>query len=167
MIRASWLLLLLSACNNMVQQPRYDAYEESSLFPDGKVMQAPPEGTIARDTPMRSASAQRPVSITPALLARGRERYDIYCAVCHGADGRGDGYVTTRGFPHPPSYLSPRLRAAPVSHFFDVITNGYGIMHSYGDRVPPADRWAIAAHIRALQAAQPMHDRERGRTDAL
>ncbi|WP_150293935.1 c-type cytochrome [Sphingobium estronivorans] len=167
MSRALPALLLLTACNNMVQQPRYDAYEKSSLFPDGKVMQAPPDGTVARDEPEHAAAARRPAAITPALLARGKERYGIYCAICHGADGRGDGYVTTRGFPHPPSYLSPRLRIAPASHFYDVITHGYGIMYAYADRIPPADRWAIAAHIRVLQAAQPARDAERGRADAL
>ena len=159
-------LLLLAACNNMVQQPRYDAYEESSLFADGKVMQAPPDGTVARDAQLLASAARRPVAITPALLERGEERYGIYCAVCHGEDGRGDGYVTTRGFPHPPSYLSARLRAAPASHFYDVITNGYGVMYSYADRVPPADRWAITAHIRVLQAAQPFRDAEREATRA-
>lgn len=162
MIRALPCILLLAACNNMVQQPRDDAYEDSSLFPDGKVMQAPPYGTVARDAPLLAVAARRPAAITPALLKRGEERYDIYCSVCHGKDGRGDGYVTTRGFPKPPSYLSPRLRAAPVSHLYDVITNGYGVMYSYADRVPPADRWAIAAHIRVLQAAQPFRNAEQG-----
>lgn len=162
MMRGLPCVLLVAACNNMVQQPRYDVYENSSLFPDGKVMQAPPDGTVARDAPLRAAAARRPAVITPALLARGKERYGIYCAICHGEDGRGDGYVTTRGFPRPPSYLSPRLRAAPASHVYDVITNGYGVMYSYADRVPPADRWAIVAHIRVLQTAQPARDGEQG-----
>ena len=166
MMRGLPCLLLLAGCNNMVQQPRYDAYEESRLFADGKVMQAPPDGTVARDAPLLAAAARRPTAITPALLKRGEERYGIYCAICHGQDGRGDGYVTTRGFPHPPSYLSSRLRAAPASHFYDVITNGYGVMYSYADRVPPADRWAITAHIRVLQAAQPFRDAEREATRA-
>lgn len=166
MIRVLPCVLLLAACNDMVQQPRDDAYEDSSLFPDGKVMQAPPDGTVARDAPLRAAAARRPAAITPALLKRGEERYGIYCAICHGQDGRGDGYVTMRGFPHPPSYLSPRLRGAPASHFYDVITNGYGVMYSYADRVPPADRWAIAAHIRVLQAAQPFRDAEQEATRA-
>lgn len=158
MTRAPYLLPLACLClagcgGNMVQQPRDDAYEASDLFADGMVMRHPPDGTVARDTPERIAATRRP-PLTPALLKRGAERYAIYCAVCHGADGRGDGIVTTRGFPHPPSYLEPRLRAAPASHFYDVITHGYGVMYSYADRVEPADRWAIAAHIRVLQQAQ-------------
>lgn len=88
-----------------------------------------------------------------ALLARGRERFEIYCAVCHGYTGEGDGRIVQRGMPHPPSYLEDRLRAAPDSHFLTVIANGYGAMYSYADRVAPEDRWAIVAYIRALQLA--------------
>ncbi|KTR83790.1 hypothetical protein NS277_07460 [Novosphingobium barchaimii] len=146
-------LLLLSACNqNMVQQPRYDDYERLPLTANGTTMQAPPDGTVAQDTPLRAAEAERP-PLTPALLARGKERFGIYCSMCHGIDGRGDGIVPARGFPKPPSYLEPRLVRAPASHFYDVITRGYGVMYSYADRVSPRDRWAIAAYIRALQDA--------------
>jgi mono/diheme cytochrome c family protein len=86
-----------------------------------------------------------------ALVKRGQERFDIFCSVCHGYTGDGDGMVVQRGFPHPPSFHSPRLIAAPDQHFVDVITNGHGVMYSYADRVPVADRWAITAYIRALQ----------------
>jgi mono/diheme cytochrome c family protein len=89
-----------------------------------------------------------------ALLARGRERYDIYCSPCHGFSGHGDGMIVQRGFPTPPSYHSARLRSADAQHFFDVITHGYGVMYSYAARVEPRDRWAIIAYIRALQQSQ-------------
>lgn len=152
--------LLAGACDqNMVQQSRYDVYEEAELFPHNMAMQHPPVGTIARDLPQRLVAARRP-AITAALLERGRERFRIYCAVCHGDDGRGRGRVVQRGFPQPPSYLEPRLVAAPASHFYDVITNGYGVMYSYADRVEPRDRWAIAAYIRVLQTAGVRPDEE-------
>jgi mono/diheme cytochrome c family protein len=95
-----------------------------------------------------------PYPITAQLLHRGRERFDIYCSPCHSPVGDGDGRVVRRGFPAPPSYHSERLRNAPDSHFYAVITNGYGAMYSYASRVPPADRWAIVAYIRALQLSQ-------------
>jgi len=155
---ASLLMLLNAACDqNMVQQPRYDVYERAELFPHDMAMQRPPEGTVARDTPQRLAAAQRP-PLTAALLERGRARFEIYCSVCHGEDGRGHGPVVERGFPQPPSYLEPRLIAAPASHFYEVITDGYGVMYSYADRVPPRDRWAIAAYIRVLQSAESTAD---------
>ncbi|HEY2846174.1 MAG TPA: cytochrome c [Pyrinomonadaceae bacterium] len=93
-----------------------------------------------------------PVPVTKELIDRGQERFNIYCIVCHGPLGRGDGMVVRRGFPNPPTYHDDRLRNAPVGHFFDVITNGWGKMNSYAFQVPPADRWAIIAYIRALQA---------------
>ena len=91
------------------------------------------------------------MQLTPELLARGRERYDIHCAICHGRTGAGNGEIVRRGFPAPPTYHNDRLRNAPIGHFYNVITNGYGVMYPYASRVEPADRWAIAAYIRALQ----------------
>jgi mono/diheme cytochrome c family protein len=95
-----------------------------------------------------------PMPVTKELVERGRERYNIYCIVCHGPVGNGDGMVVRRGFPQPPTYHDDRLRNAPVGHFFDVITNGWGKMSSYAYQVQPADRWAIVAYIRALQVSQ-------------
>jgi mono/diheme cytochrome c family protein len=92
-----------------------------------------------------------PVPVTMALLRRGQDRFDIYCAPCHGRGGDGNGMVVQRGFPAPPTYHQDRLRQAPIGHFFAVMTHGYGVMYSYAQRVPPSDRWAIAAYIRALQ----------------
>lgn len=98
--------------------------------------------------------ARNPLPITRELLQRGRARFNIYCAPCHSPAGDGDGMVARRGFPHPPSYHTGRLRKAPDSHFFAVITHGYGAMYSYADRVNEHDRWAIVAYIRALQLSQ-------------
>jgi mono/diheme cytochrome c family protein len=95
-----------------------------------------------------------PVPVTKELIDRGQERFNIYCIVCHGPTGNGDGMVVRRGFPKPPTYHDDRLRNAPVGHFFDVITNGWGKMNSYAYQVQPSDRWAIAAYIRTLQASQ-------------
>ncbi len=89
-----------------------------------------------------------------ALLARGRERFDIYCSVCHGRAGDGDGMIVRRGFRRPPSYHTDRLRQAPAGHFYDVVTSGFGAMPSYASRIDVADRWAIVAYIRALQLSQ-------------
>jgi mono/diheme cytochrome c family protein len=95
-----------------------------------------------------------PLPITQALLARGQERFNINCAPCHSAAGDGDGMIVRRGFPSPPSYHTDRLRNAPDSHFYQVISNGYGAMYPYADRIAPEDRWAIVAYIRALQLSQ-------------
>jgi mono/diheme cytochrome c family protein len=138
----------------MAKQPRYDPYDEAALFPDKKVLQAPPPGTVARDDPAWHLPYVERPPLTQALLARGQERYDIYCSPCHGYAGDGRGVVPSRGFPQPPSFHSERLRRAPSRHFFNVITNGYGVMYSYARRVAPADRWAVAAYIRALHHSQ-------------
>jgi mono/diheme cytochrome c family protein len=98
--------------------------------------------------------ATNPLPIDRQTLERGRERFDIYCSPCHSIAGDGDGMVARRGFPNPPSYHTDRLRNAPDAHFYSVITNGYGMMYSYADRVAPNDRWAIIAYIRALQLSQ-------------
>ena len=95
-----------------------------------------------------------PVPVTKELIDRGQARFNIYCIVCHGPVGNGDGMVVRRGFPKPPTYHDDRLRNAPVGHFFDVITNGWGKMNSYSFQIQPADRWAIVAYIRALQVSQ-------------
>ncbi len=95
-----------------------------------------------------------PVPVTKEFGGPGQERYNIYCIVCHGPNGNGDGMVVRRGFSKPPTYHDDRLRNAPVGHFFDVMTNGWGKMNSYAYQVPPADRWAIVAYIRTLQVSQ-------------
>jgi mono/diheme cytochrome c family protein len=95
-----------------------------------------------------------PLPITLALLQRGQQRFDIYCAPCHGLSGNGDGMIARRGFPAPPSYHTDHLRKAPDSHFYQVISDGYGVMYPYADRISPHDRWAIVAYIRALQLSQ-------------
>jgi mono/diheme cytochrome c family protein len=95
-----------------------------------------------------------PYRVTKALLLRGEERFNIYCSPCHGRLADGEGMIVQRGFPAPPSFHIDRLRQAPDSHFFDVITNGFGRMYSYAYRVAPEDRWAIIAYIRALQLSQ-------------
>lgn len=158
---------------DMYDRSREKPLEESSLFPDRSSARPAVPGTVvhargnfsgtssgrvgveearAREAAERAETFPRP--LTRALLERGRERFGIYCAPCHSPLGDGDGMVARRGFPHPPSYHTERLRRAPDRHFYDVITNGYGVMHSYADRVPPADRWAIVAYIRALQLSQ-------------
>jgi mono/diheme cytochrome c family protein len=145
------LIMPLSGCwEDMSSQPKYTYYEPSSLWPDNASARPLPAGAVAAHAPPEG----RP-EIDQALLERGRARYDIFCSPCHGPTGAGDGRVVQRGFPAPPSYFSARLRAAPARHFYDVITSGYGVMYSYADRVPPRDRWAIAAYIRALQLAEP------------
>lgn len=148
------LALLLVSCDEMSHQPRYDSYEESRLFADGKALQAPPQGTVARDDPAWRTALERRPPMTLALLERGRERYGIYCSPCHDYSGYGRGTIPNRGFPKPPSFHEPRLRDAESRHFVDVITDGHGVMYSYADRVAPADRWAIAGYIRALQLSQ-------------
>lgn len=122
----------------------------------------PPGPALPLDAQGRSLAqgdvgAQRyanPLPVTLALLQRGRERFDIYCAPCHGQSGNGDGMIARRGFPAPPSYHTDRLRNAPDSHFYQVISDGYGVMYPYADRIAPHDRWAIVAYIRALQLSQ-------------
>jgi mono/diheme cytochrome c family protein len=102
----------------------------------------------------RDAVSEFPFPVTKEVLDRGQERYQIYCAMCHGLTGYGDGMIVRRGFRRPPSYHDDRLRNEPVGHFFDVITNGWGAMPDYAAQIPPEDRWAIIAYLRALQLSQ-------------
>lgn len=157
--RASGCLLLVAfaataGCGQrqeMAQQAKYHAYDASPLFADGKAARPRIRDTVAMNDP-DTPVAKPPVTL--ALLRRGRERFDIYCAPCHSPVGDGLGRIVQRGFPAPPSYHSDRLRAAPDDHYYDVITHGYGAMYPYASRVAPADRWAIIAYIRALQLSQ-------------
>lgn len=153
-MRCLLAMLLLCACNNMARQPRYDAYGEGGLFPDGKVMQTAPEGTVARDAAAIAAADQRP-AMSPALLVRGRERFGIYCAMCHGFDGSGDGTVPARGFPRPADFRTPQQRGLTSAKLYRVISDGYGVMYGFADRVPAHDRWAMAAYVEALQRNRP------------
>src|SRR5690242_16913070 len=143
----------LAACDqNMDVQPKYSEYSKVPAF-RGSVLRNSPAGTVARDDPAREQAATRP-AITAELLERGRERFGIFCEPCHGSGGDGNGIIVQRGMPRPTSYHHERLRKADDQHFFAVITNGYGAMYSYASRVPPQDRWAIAAYIRALQLSR-------------
>jgi len=174
---AAAALLALSACekgmHDMYHQPRFDPLDASTLWSDGAAARAPVPGSeisarggfavsssghegyqLAARWDRDAYATSNPYPLSAALLERGRERYEIYCAPCHGVLGDGDGYIVHRGFPAPPSYHIERLRQAPDRHFVDVIAQGYGLMYPYADRVSPADRWAIVAYIRALQVSQ-------------
>lgn len=133
----------LAACDDMANQAKQKSYAPAA----GPA--ATPPGVVR----YREQASQAP-ALTLSLLERGQERFRIYCRPCHSELGDGQGMVVQRGFPAPPSYHSQRLRDAPVQHFYDVITQGYGAMYPYADRVSPDDRWAIAAYIRALQRSQ-------------
>jgi mono/diheme cytochrome c family protein len=150
--------LLLAGCHQnltMSDQKKLDEWERSSVFRNGKVLQSPAPGSVSREQDLGNVLAEKP-PLTLALVQRGRERFNIFCSECHGPTGDADGMVVQRGFPKPPSFHEVRLVNAPDEHFVDVITNGHGVMYSYADRVPPADRWAIAAYIRALQRMEPV-----------
>ncbi len=149
------LCLLIAGCDqNMADQKKYEVYEQADQLPGGKANQSPVPGTVARgELAFRAVLTERP-PLTAKLIERGHERFDIFCSPCHGYTGDGHGMIVQRGFPQPPSFHSDRLRQAPTDHFIDVITNGYGVMYAYAERVPPADRWAIAAYIRALQLSE-------------
>jgi mono/diheme cytochrome c family protein len=165
-------LLLASALaagcrQDMHDTPRYEALEESDFFADKRAMRPTPEGTVARGN-LRDddvfytgksngeiVHALPPqVKVDKALLDRGEERFNIYCAPCHSPLGDGNGTVVQRGYKRPASYHDPRLRNMGIGYFYDVITNGFGQMPDYSAQVAPADRWAIAAYIRALQLSQ-------------
>jgi len=167
-VLVSIFCIVLAACRpDMMNQPKAKALSESDFFSNqANARPIPPHAVERGDARENTAFytgltngtyiTQLPVKLTPELLTRGRERFDAMCAECHDRTGSGSGMVVQRGFPQPPSYDVPRLRNAPIGHFFDVITNGYGVMYSYATRVEPEDRWAIAAYIRALQLSHNM-----------
>ncbi|PTY07045.1 hypothetical protein DB347_10090 [Opitutaceae bacterium EW11] len=149
----------------MKKQASYRTETPNPHFANGTTAQHPPAHTVPHGSnAVRTSAAESrtelegiaelPVRLTPELLKRGQTEFNVYCAVCHGPDGYGRGIVVRRGFPAPPSFHDERLRNAPIGHFVAVMTHGYGMMYAYGDRVREADRWAIAAYIRALQRSQ-------------
>ncbi|HTW95036.1 MAG TPA: cytochrome c [Tepidisphaeraceae bacterium] len=162
--------------NNMEWQPYFKPYRRDTFFADGMSERPLMSGVVPRpmadspgmpyvyvrspgpaEFPEVATTSSIPFPITRAVLERGQELFDINCSVCHSIAGDGDGMVVERGFYSPPSYYIPRLMNEPDSYFYDVITNGYGVMFSYNDRVAPNDRWAIVAYIRALQLAVREH----------
>ena len=156
----------LCGCHtDMYDQPRFEPLERSTFFDDGRSARplvpgvvpygSEPENDVLHTGKQNGELAtELPVPLDEALLNRGHERFDIFCSVCHGRTGDGDGMIVQRGYRQPPTYHSDRLRGAPIGHFFDVMTNGFGAMPSYALQVPLEDRWAIAAYIRALQWSQ-------------
>jgi mono/diheme cytochrome c family protein len=163
----------------MAETGREKPLQASPFFQDNQLARPLVSGTVPRgqlraDQAFYTGKAggelvdALPVPLTAGLLARGQNRFNIYCSPCHGRTGAGNGMVVQRGLRPPPSYLIDRLREAPIGHFFDVMTNGFGVMPDYAGQILPEDRWAIAAYIRALQLSQgakvadlPAADRER------
>ena len=161
-----FVAVLITGCRQaMAEQPKIEPLEPSVFFENFQSARPIPDNAVPRQATvepewfysgMQDGEVVQtvPLTLTEELLARGQERYNIYCAPCHGLTGDGEGIVARRGFPEPPSYHSERLRQAPAGYFFQVITDGFGTMYSYAARVKPADRWAIIAYIRALQLSQ-------------
>ena len=165
---------------DMQDQPKMKPYRGSTFFTDGLSGRPPVQGTVPRgflrldseyytgkkatssasaptattENPFADDADTFPFPVTEDTVRRGRERYDIFCSVCHGMTGNGDGMVVRRGFRRAASFNDDRLRQAPVGHFFDAMTNGWGAMPSYASQITVQDRWAIVAYIRALQLSQ-------------
>ena len=160
------LVVFTAGCRlDMHLQPYYRTLAKSDFFADDRSARLPVEGTVARgdlrdDTYFYTGKIGNapgdymPFPVKAEDLARGRERYNITCAPCHGRVGDGNGFIPTRGFRRPPSFHIDRLRKAPIGYLFDVDTNGFGVMPDYAAQVVPRDRWCIAAYIKALQLSQ-------------
>ncbi|MFT5207009.1 MAG: mono/diheme cytochrome c family protein [Candidatus Omnitrophota bacterium] len=160
------LPLLVSGCmRDMQEQPRYEPLEKSDFYENGQASRHFVEGTVAVGTLKHDShlyegkvdgkfAKSSPLRVTEVLLNRGEERFNIFCSVCHGKTGYGDGMVVQRGFPKPPTYHIERLRNIDDGYLFNVITNGFGKMSAYSDQINARDRWAIIAYIRALQLSQ-------------
>jgi mono/diheme cytochrome c family protein len=164
------LAALASLCcrQEMYDQPRYKPLGRSDFFADHRQARPLVEGTVARGFLREDARVYAgkngnalvttiPVPVTRTLLDRGRERFDIFCSPCHDRTGSGNGMVVQRGYRAPPSLHVDRLREVAVGHLFDVITNGFGAMPDYAQQIPPEDRWAIVAYVKALQLSQSAH----------
>ena len=157
--------LAISGCDyslrqDMANQPYNHPLSPSDFFPDGRserplIENTVPRGAVENDVySVAKDYAGYPLPVNEKLLRRGQDRYKIFCTPCHGLQGDGNGMAAVRGMKHPPSYHIDRLRQAPNGYFYDVITNGFGAMYSYNDKVAVDDRWRIAAYIRALQLSQ-------------
>src|ERR1700738_5183736 len=148
---------------DMANQPRQNPLSPSDFFADGRSERPVLENTVVRGSIADEAlfvpkdSNAFPVQITMELLERGQERYAIFCSPCHGLQGDGNGMVAMRGMKHPPSYHQERLRGEPNGYLYDVVTNGFGAMYGYSAQIPPRDRWAIIAYLRALQLSRNAH----------
>jgi mono/diheme cytochrome c family protein len=149
----------------MHDAPSYDPLQASPFFANGAASRMLVANTVARGQLREDEhfyagrvkgqpATEFPMPVTLEVMERGRERFNVFCSPCHGRTGEGNGMIVQRGFRRPPSYHEERLRNAPVGYFFDVMTNGFGAMQDYAAQVPAADRWAIAAYIRALQFSQ-------------
>jgi mono/diheme cytochrome c family protein len=152
-MRAALLMLLLAlcaGCDDMADQPK----TLDNRPGPGPNQREVPAGTVARGQLEDQAQLSRRPPMDATLLARGEERYGIYCTPCHGLTGLGNGRVVQRGFPAPPAFTEQRLRDAPDAYLLKVIAEGHGLMYGYAARVAPADRWAIVAHVRVLQLSQ-------------
>ncbi len=167
-------MAMITGCRqDMQNQPKFIPLRSSEFFPDQRSARYPVAGTVPRlDNPQWDAAQLDPASyfltgkhgkafgnelpfpLTHQVLARGQNRYNIYCTPCHALVGDGNGMIVQRGFKHPPTFHQQRLRNAPVGYFYDVISNGLGAMPDYAAQLKPADRWAVAAYLRALQLSQ-------------
>lgn len=148
---------------DMANQPRQNPLSPASFFPDGRSERPAIENTVARGSLESDAmfvpkdSNSFPMPLTLDLLERGKERYAIFCSPCHGLQGDGNGMVSMRGMKHPPTFHQDRLRQEPNGYIYDVVTNGFGAMSGYSAQIPPQDRWAIIAYLRALQLSRNAH----------
>ncbi|HME13799.1 MAG TPA: cytochrome c [Candidatus Acidoferrum sp.] len=163
-------VFILGGCDrlrqDMATQPKYRPLSPSDFFRDGRSERPLLENTVARgslandELMIAKDSNNFPLPVDQALLERGKERYTAFCTPCHGLQGDGNGMVALRGMKHPPSYHIDRLRESPNGYFYDVITNGFGQMYGYAAQIPPRDRWAIVAYVRALQLSRYAHASE-------
>jgi hypothetical protein len=159
------VLAFVSCRSDMQDQPRFKPLAESDFYTDLRSSRPPVEGTVARGQLREDAyfysgkignnpGDYMPFPVTEEVLARGRQRFNIFCTPCHSRLGDGNGVIVQRGYKRPPSFHIERLRQAPLGYFFDVATNGFGAMPDYASQIPPRDRWCIVAYIRALQLSQ-------------
>ena len=168
LLGAALLLIGTAGCElrqAMYDQEKYEPLEASAFFADGMSFRSQVDGTVARGQLMLDEHFYQgkiqgqlaetlPVAVDRQLLERGQERYNIFCAPCHDQTGAGNGMIVQRGIKQPLTFHQQRLREVPVGHFYDVITNGFGVMYSYASRISVADRWAIVAYIKVLQLSQ-------------